>query len=409
MKILKRNIILFFLSITFFLRVNGQINLVPNYSFENTISCPQPELVSFYSYTPPWFCPNQCTPDIFNNCSSGNIVSVPINCNGFGFQYAKTGNGYAGFARYTSSNVAEYLSVKLISPLQSGKKYCICFFVNTFNHCYYVIDAIGAYISYDSLTFNACEVAPYIPQIENPLGNIISDTVNWTEISGEYTASGGEQYITIGSFYPDSIIHYIYGDTINPPGSWPYYYLDDVYVYLCDDKVPAEAGSSQTICKGDSVQIGSTPKSEYAYHWHPAIGLNNDSIANPKAGPPITTTYYLQQTDFMGDITYDSVTINVIQDCDTTSDDIFIPNIFSPNGDLTNDVLYVRSHNIKTMDLNIYNRWGEKVFETKDINKGWDGRYNGGNCNEGVFVWYLNATLKDDKTIVKKGNITLIR
>jgi gliding motility-associated-like protein len=194
-----------------------------------------------------------------------------------------------------------------------------------------------------------------------------------------------------------------YNDTIHPPGAWPYYYLDDVYVYLCDDKVPAEAGSMQTICKGDSVQIGSTPKSEYTYHWQPAIGLSNTSIANPKASPANTTTYYLQQTDFMGDITFDSVTVNVIADCDTTSDDIFIPNIFSPNGDLNNDVLYVRSHNIKTMDLNIYNRWGEKVFETKDINKGWDGRYNGGACNAGVFVWYLNATLKNDKTIVKKG------
>ena len=96
--------------------------------------------------------------------------------------------------------------------------------------------------------------------------------------------------------------------------------------------------------------------------------------------------------------------------CDTaSSDDIFIPNIFSPNGDLNNDVLYVRSHNIKTMELTIYNRWGEKVFESKDIDKGWDGTFKNSKCNEGVFVWYLNATLKDDKTIVKKGNITLIR
>jgi gliding motility-associated-like protein len=61
------------------------------------------------------------------------------------------------------------------------------------------------------------------------------------------------------------------------------------------------------------------------------------------------------------------------------------------------------------MDFCIYNRWGEKVFETKDINKGWDGRFNGGNCNEGVFVLYLNATMKDDKQVVKKGNVTLIR
>jgi gliding motility-associated-like protein len=272
-----------------------------------------------------------------------------------------------------------------------------------------VIDAIGAYISVDSANFSFCEISPFLPQIENPLGNIISDTVNWTEISGEYIATGGEQFITIGSFYPDSIIHIAYGDTIHPPGAWPYYFVDDVYVYLCDDKVPAEAGSNQTICKGDSVQIGTTPRSEYIYHWHPATGLSDTSKANPKASPAITITYYLQQIDFMGDITYDSVIVNIISDCDTTSDDIFIPNIFSPNGDLNNDVLYVRSHNIKTMELTIYNRWGEKVFESKDIDKGWDGTFKNSKCNEGVFVWYLSATLKDDKTIVKKGNITLIR
>jgi hypothetical protein len=266
------------------------------------------------------------TPDIYNSCDPTINCGVPYNF--LGYQQAHSGHGYGGFARYTSGNIAEYLSVELVSPLQAGKKYCISFFVNPGNYTYYIIDAIGAYISIDSLHIANYNILPFAPQIENPSGNIISDTVNWTEISGEYIAAGGEQYINIGSFGDDSLMHIAYNDTIHPPGFWPYYFLDDVYVYLCDDKVPAEAGSMQTICKGDSVQIGSTPKSEYAYHWHPAIGLNNDSIANPKAGPPITTTYYLQQTDFMGDITYDSVTVNVIQDCDTASDDIYIPNIF---------------------------------------------------------------------------------
>ena len=96
---------------------------------------------------------------------------------------------------------------------------------------------------------------------------------------------------------------------------------------------------------------------------------------------------------------------------DTLHDEetLFVPNIFSPNGDLNNDVLYVRSHNIKTMDFCIYNRWGEKVFESKDINKGWDGTFKDSKCSEGVFVYYLNATLKNDKQIMKKGNVTLIR
>jgi len=101
--------------------------------------------------------------------------------------------------------------------------------------------------------------------------------------------------------------------------------------------------------------------------------------------------------------------------CDTThtdtsaTDDVFIPNIFSPNGDLNNDVLYVRSHNLKDMKLCVYNRWGEMVFESKDINKGWDGRYKKGECNTGVYVYYLTGTLRDGKQVFKKGDVTLVR
>jgi gliding motility-associated-like protein len=402
-----KKILLISLFIFFFVKSFSQINLVPNYSFETLISCPDLQGFTFYSYTPPWFSPTINTPDIFNACAVNPWLVVPNT--GIGYQQARTGVGYGGFSWEWSSSACEYLSVKLNAPLVSGSKYCVVFFVNPPDHTAMGLDRIGAYLSVDSIHDATYAYLHYIPQIENPAGNVITDTVNWTEISGEYIATGGEQYINIGIFRPDSMIQMAYIDTVHHPGTWPYYFLDDVYVYLCDDKVPAEAGSMQTICKGDSVQIGSTPKSEYAYHWQPAIGLSNDSIANPMARPANTTTYYLQQTDFMGDITYDSVTVNVIADCDTTSDDIFIPNIFSPNGDLNNDVLYVRSHNIKTMELTIYNRWGEKVFETKDINKGWDGTYKNSKCNEGVFVWYLNATLKDGKTVVKKGNITLIR
>jgi gliding motility-associated-like protein len=251
----------------------------------------------------------------------------------------------------------------------------------------------------------------YIPQFYYSSGTFFSDKTKWYEISGSFVATNNSNYITIGNFKDDANTDSLF---MGGGAGWveAMLYIDDVSVYDCDALVfIAEAGSNQTICmdKNDSVQIGSTPRNEYIYWWLPATGLSNDSIANPKASPVVTTTYYLHQKDFKFDETIDSVTVFVKANCDTASDDIYIPNIFSPNGDLNNDVLYVRSHNIKTMDFNIYNRWGEKVFETKDINKGWDGRFNGGACNEGVFVWYLNATLKDDKTITKKGNVTLIR
>jgi gliding motility-associated-like protein len=61
------------------------------------------------------------------------------------------------------------------------------------------------------------------------------------------------------------------------------------------------------------------------------------------------------------------------------------------------------------MQFVVYNRWGEKVFETKNINEGWNGKYNGEACNPGVYVWYLEAVLLNGETIKRKGNVSLVR
>jgi gliding motility-associated-like protein len=88
---------------------------------------------------------------------------------------------------------------------------------------------------------------------------------------------------------------------------------------------------------------------------------------------------------------------------------IYIPNIFSPNNDGNNDILYVRGENVKELTFSIYNRWGEKVFESHDINKGWDGTQNGKKCEAGVYVYRAEITFKDGKTIMKRGDVTLVR
>ena len=402
--------LLFFLSVSMSV---GQVNLVPNYSFEAMDTFCNTGGINM---TPPWISPTGGSPECFKTCAvfQPNYL-VPQNI--WGYQWPRTGIGYAGFGVWCDPLVypdaREYIQVRLTDTLKENIKYKVNFYVNLSDSSWYATDDIGAYFSDTAIYKGIADHSPFnsfIPQIENQNGNIITDKINWVLISGIYKAHGGEQYITIGNFYNDAntdTLKVSYGGSSPAYGLFSLYYIDDIYVYLYE---VAEAGNNQTICSGDNVQIGTAPKSGCAYYWQPATGLSNDSIANPIANPQTTTIYYLQQTDFMNEITYDTVTITVIENCDTISTDyIFIPNIFSPNNDGNNDVLYVRSHNIKTMDFCIYNRWGEKVFESKDINKGWDGRYNGGACNEGVFVWYLNATLKNDKAIVKKGNVTLMR
>lgn len=99
--------------------------------------------------------------------------------------------------------------------------------------------------------------------------------------------------------------------------------------------------------------------------------------------------------------------------CKTISADVKpladIPNAFSPNGDGNNDLLFVRGYGVETMNLKIYNRWGEKVFENNDIEKGWDGTVNGKPQEMEAYGFVLNVTFVDGTTFYKKGNVTLLR
>ncbi|MBS1776481.1 MAG: PKD domain-containing protein [Bacteroidetes bacterium] len=88
---------------------------------------------------------------------------------------------------------------------------------------------------------------------------------------------------------------------------------------------------------------------------------------------------------------------------------IDVPTAFSPNGDGVNDVLYVRGAAVDKLLFRVYNRWGEKVFETNDINVGWDGNYKGKPQEVEVYAWVLEATFLDGTTESRSGNVTLLR
>lgn len=88
---------------------------------------------------------------------------------------------------------------------------------------------------------------------------------------------------------------------------------------------------------------------------------------------------------------------------------VYIPTAFSPNGDLLNDVYYIIASGFKGTELQIFNRWGELVFQSNDINMGWDGNYNGKAQELDVYMYIFTGTLPDGKQQIFKGNITLIR
>jgi gliding motility-associated-like protein len=159
-----------------------------------------------------------------------------------------------------------------------------------------------------------------------------------------------------------------------------------------------------SINQGKSVDIEvKNPLSGATYTWN--TGAKGTSI---KVNPIQTTTYTVTVTDAGGCTGTGQITVTVrVVSC--TDKDEYLPNAFTPNGDGKNDILYVKSNVITEMTLVIYNRWGQEVFSTNQINEGWDGTFEGKNMAPDAYAYYLKATCISGDKFVKKGNVSLLR
>ncbi|HXC04942.1 MAG TPA: gliding motility-associated C-terminal domain-containing protein, partial [Bacteroidia bacterium] len=164
------------------------------------------------------------------------------------------------------------------------------------------------------------------------------------------------------------------------------------------------AGADTTINIGGSVTLHATGTGT-SYSWSPSTSLSCTVCPNPTASPSQTTEYVVTTTSANGCVRTDTVIVYVTFDCG----EVYVPNFFSPNGDGKNDFECVYGHCIQTLDFAIYDRWGEKVFETNDPKQCWDGTFRGKLMNSAVFAYYLKATLLNGQVISQKGNITLDR
>ncbi len=89
--------------------------------------------------------------------------------------------------------------------------------------------------------------------------------------------------------------------------------------------------------------------------------------------------------------------------------ELFIADAFSPNADGVNDALFVRGNGVVELDFMVYNRWGQKVFESHDVDQGWDGTFKGKVLNSEVFVYYIKAKTRNGEEIEMKGDVSLVR
>ena len=163
-----------------------------------------------------------------------------------------------------------------------------------------------------------------------------------------------------------------------------------------------------TVREGESAQLMATENEGYIYQWRFDPTLDQLDIADPIASPVETTTYVLDIRDQNGCLNQAFITIVVFNPA-CLPPFIYVPNAFTPNGDGRNDLFKVFGDPIDEMELIIYDRWGEKVFESKQKEDGWDGSFRGKALAPDVYAYYVRVRCFNGQEYITKGNVTLIR
>jgi gliding motility-associated-like protein len=406
----------------FVIKSKGQ-NLVPNPSFEFNDSCKNAQLIHLLG----GWCSvggkggisgyfNPCLNDIaFNTPVQYNMPSPCI----FSYQIPHSGKSYVdltGLIPSSPSTEGNYPFVKLLDTLQANKTYCVTYYVSLWNYCNYSIDKLGALLTptpfacWDGSTPSVSMEGIYTPQVVSPTGFALEDTLNWMEISGAFTATGTEAYLTLGNFYTNAQ-HFIKNSYPTNCNGVAEYYLDDVSV---EEVQLAKCKNDTSICPTDSVLIGNNVSEATAYSWQPTNGLSCNTCANPKASPSITTIYTLTKTQCKA-VTTASITVTIKTDCTPKgAEALEAPNVFTPNNDGVNDTfMFNIIGDVSNVSFMIYNRWGLEIQTTtlkQPTTFIWDGRTTSGiECSDGVYFYVLEYTDANGDTQKKNGYVSLFR
>lgn len=214
-------------------------NLIYNGDFEIYDTCPMGLGIVGNAPLPSclgWSSPTSATSDYYNNCADiNNGVSVPINAHGNAFAYS--GNGYSGIRVEFNGYWFEYIQGQTISELEQNETYHVSFWVHSGSydttlggyHPDIALKSIGLYLSNTPISrFDYNPFNNVSPQIVHT-GNYLTNTQNWIEISGNYTAVGGEKYLTIGYFCDTTNIDTIRMD-FSVDNKLSYYFIDAVSI-----------------------------------------------------------------------------------------------------------------------------------------------------------------------------------
>lgn len=170
-----------------------------------------------------------------------------------------------------------------------------------------------------------------------------------------------------------------------------------------------EVYKDTAIALGQSVTLNAYSNQKVLYEWSPTHSISCATCPNPTVSPKETTEYNVVITNEAGCVNEGDVIVDVIGYC--AGVEIEIPNVFTPNNDGLNDVFRVQYDKkmVHLYRMRIYNRYGEMIFETNDVEKGWDGTTGLEAVNTGVYVYYIEAQCPNETSTFIKGNVTLLR
>ena len=164
-----------------------------------------------------------------------------------------------------------------------------------------------------------------------------------------------------------------------------------------------------TVNIGEAVQLNVTTSETLTYNWTPADLVSNSEIQNPTAVLNESTWFYVTATNGQTQCRFTDSVFVELNELSCSKENVFIPNAFTPNGDEVNDIFIPRSVILKSMKLLVVDRWGHEVFESNDINVGWDGNYKGQPAQVDSYGYYFIGECSQGEKITIKGNVSLLR
>jgi len=358
-------------------------NLVPNPSFEDTMGCfssTHPEIGCSVTWSDSYLNnPDLNTPDL---CFNGAVFFPPSSIPAF------DGTKYIGIDCQPMNS--EFVQAELLQTMQAGKTYCVSFYASVCDQTLNPAISLGTMFSVNEMTLN-----PFTNGMSAHVqGPVLFDPTVWTKITGTYTATGGEKFITLGGFQNSGQPAFVY------------MYIDMVEVY----ELPTEQIFNLEVCNGDDLTLLPATATATSYTWN--TGENTSSIAITQAGIYTVEMQFgecsIIDTFFVTSGNCDVDTTILPQDS-IVEQTLFIPSAFTPNNDGLNDFFEVYGEGLTELEINIFNRWGEIIFHSNDLNFSWDGTCKGIVAKQDVYVYQIYFKNQSGIREERRGKLVLVR